>query len=62
MFESQNEFAVIEEGQIMANLDFIEPVGVVGVGFTLGSCFVGIPLVGVPVEERTVAIRLWYCR
>jgi hypothetical protein len=62
MFESQNEIGVVDVEQLMANFDFREPVGVAGVGFAVGSCFVGIPLVGVPVEERSVGIRLWYCR
>lgn len=62
MFESENEFEVIEVRAVMADLGFIEPVGVIGLGFTLGSCFIGIPLAGVPVEERTAVISLWVCR
>lgn len=62
MFESQNKLGVIDEVQIMADLKFKEAVGVLGVGLTVGSCFVGIPLIGIPVEERSVAVRLWYCR
>jgi hypothetical protein len=51
-----------EEAPLMANLDFREPAGVLGLGFTIGSCFVGIPLAGIPVEERRTAITLFYCR
>lgn len=51
-----------EEVPLMADLDFREPAGVLGLGFTIGSCFVGIPLAGIPVEDRSAAITLFYCR
>ena len=62
MFESEGGPEVVEAPEVLADLDFREPVGVAGIGFTIGSCFIGIPIVGVPVEERSVAVRLWVCR
>ena len=34
---------------------------VIGLGATIGGCFVGIPLFGIPVEERTVGVTLIFC-
>ena len=62
MFESEGGPEAVEAPDVLADLDFREPVGVAGIGFTIGSCFIGIPIIGVPVEERTVAVRLWVCR
>ena len=63
MFRPDSDAGVTnEEVPLMANLDFREPAGVLGLGFTIGSCFVGIPLAGIPVEERSAAITLFYCR
>ena len=60
MFRQSNEF-VPKEQQPVADLHFKPELHVVGLGFKIGSCFVGVPLVGVPVEERTVGIRLFVC-
>lgn len=61
MFQQTNEFVPKDERPVLANLNFKPEIHVVGLGVTIGSCFVGLPLVGVPVEERTVAIRLFVC-
>lgn len=63
MFQPRSDGGITrEEVPLMANLDFRDPAGVLGLGFTIGSCFVGIPLAGIPVEERSTAITLFYCR
>lgn len=54
--------AAREEEPLLANLKFREPAGVLGLGLTIGSCFIGIPIAGIPVEERSTAITLFYCR
>jgi hypothetical protein len=61
MFEPANEFVVKEEEPVISDLRFIPRIHVVGLGVTIGSCFIGIPLAGVPVEQRTVAISLVVC-
>jgi hypothetical protein len=61
MFEPANEFVVKEEEPVISDLRFIPRIHVVGLGVTIGSCFIGIPLAGVPVEQRTVAISLFVC-
>ena len=63
MFHAGSDSGAVSDIQpLMADLDFREPAGVLGLGFTFGSCFVGIPLAGIPVEERSTAITLFYCR
>lgn len=61
MFESANEFVVQEEEPTLSDLRFIPRIHVVGLGVTIGSCFIGLPFAGVPVEQRTVAITLFVC-
>ncbi len=60
MFKPEDEF-VPREDPVLPNFRFKPQVRVAGLGFTVGSCFIGIPLVGVPVEERTVGVRLFVC-
>ena len=63
MFKPVDDAGVVrEEEPLLANLNFREPAGVLGVGLTFGSCFIGIPIAGIPVEERSTAITLFYCR
>jgi hypothetical protein len=62
MFQPDDDFKVNELVPILADFNFREPVGILGLGFTIGSCFIGIPLLGVPVEERSVGITLVICR
>ena len=61
MFEPANEFVVQEEEPVIPDLRFIPRIHVVGLGVTIGSCFIGLPFAGVPVEQRTVAITLFVC-
>lgn len=60
MFEP-GEFVAQEEAPVMSGVQFRPQVHVLGLGLTIGSCFIGIPLLGVPVEQRTVAINLFVC-
>lgn len=61
MFVPTGGMVSIEEEPAIPDFRFRPRVYVAGLGMTIGSCFVGIPFVGVPVEQRTVAIRLFVC-
>ena len=61
MFQPEREPALRELDPILPNFRFKPQVYVAGLGITIGSCFVGIPIIGVPVEQRTVAISLFVC-
>jgi hypothetical protein len=61
MFEPVGDFVVREEEPVISDFRFRPQIHVVGLGVTIGSCFIGIPLAGVPVEQRTVAINLVVC-
>ena len=62
MFRPEADFSMVEEEPLLTGIRFREPVGVIGLGFTIGSCFIGIPVAGVPVEQRSTAITLFVCR
>jgi len=61
MFQPASDFGVKEQDPIISDFRFKPQIHVVGLGVTIGSCFLGIPLAGVPVEQRTVAISLFVC-
>lgn len=61
MFRPVDEYVPGEAEPVLAGLRFKPEIHVFGLGLTIGSCFVGLPLLGVPVEERSVAIRLFVC-
>lgn len=61
MFQPAGQIVFEEQEPVLPDFQFKPQVHVAGIGFTVGSCFIGLPLVGVPVEERTVAIRLFVC-
>jgi hypothetical protein len=50
-----------EPDPIISDLRFKPQIHVAGIGFAIGSCFIGIPIVGVPVEQRSVAITVFVC-
>lgn len=62
MFEDTGEFDFREPETVIADREFRVPLGVLGIGLTIGGCFFGIPLAGIPVEERTVGPNVIYCR
>ena len=61
MFKPTSDLVVRGEEPAIPDFRFTPEIHVVGLGLTIGSCFIGIPLVGVPVEQRTVAINLFVC-
>ena len=61
MFQPESEHVLREQDPIIPNFRFKPQVHVAGLGITIGSCFIGIPILGVPVEERTAAISLFVC-
>jgi hypothetical protein len=61
MFQSAGSFVPKQQEPIIPDFQFKPQVHVGGLGVTIGSCFIGLPIVGVPVEERTVAIGLFVC-
>lgn len=62
MFADTGEFEFEEPPTIIDDVKFRVPVGVLGVGVTIGGCFIGIPLAGIAVEERTVGVSIIYCK
>lgn len=61
MFQPTDEFVPNDQEPLLADLRFKPELHVVGLGFKIGSCFIGLPLIGVPVEERSAAIRIFVC-
>jgi len=61
MFQPTSDFVVKEAEPVISNFQFRPQIHVAGLGLTIGSCFIGIPLVGVPVEQRSVAITIFVC-
>lgn len=61
MFEPGEELVLKDETPVIADLRFVPEIHVLGLGFTLGSCFFGVPIAGVPVEQRSAAITLIVC-
>lgn len=61
MFKDTGEFDVHEPETVMAESKFRVPLGVLGIGITIGGCFFGIPLAGIPVERRTAGPTVIYC-
>lgn len=62
MFKGTGEFAIREPPTVIADREFRVPLGVLGIELTIGGCFFGIPLAGIPVEERTVGPTVIFCR
>jgi len=61
MFQPEGDYESRQQEPIIPDFRFKPQVHVAGLGMTIGSCFIGLPIVGVPVEDRTVAIRLFVC-
>ena len=59
MFEPGEKLALNEIEPILADFTFKRRV--VGLGFSLGYCFIGFPIAGVPVEDRAINITLFTC-
>ena len=61
MFERADGPSFTDAEPVIADLRFVPEIHVLGLGLTIGSCFVGVPIAGVPVEQRNVAITLFVC-
>jgi len=61
MFKDIGEFDFQEPATIIADREFRVPVGVLGIGITIGGCFIGIPLAGIPVDRRSAGPNVIYC-
>ena len=61
MFRPAEENLSLEEEPVLSDLQFIPQIHVFGLGVTIGSCFIGLPLVGVPVEKRSTMITFFVC-
>lgn len=61
MFEPEDDIVLIDEEPLLSDIRFIQRSRVLGLGFNFGSCFFGIPIAGVPVENRSVAVTLFVC-
>ena len=61
MFQPAPNLNAGKANPALPDFRFKPQIHVVGLGVTIGSCFFGVPLVGVPVEQRTVAITLFVC-
>lgn len=55
MFKPDKSFEVTEEEPLLANIRFRRPVGVLGLGITIGGCFIGLPIAGVPLDKRSTS-------
>ena len=62
LFKAGDDAPLNLNAQLLPDYRFRNPVGVLGLGLSFGQCFVGIPLAGIPVENRTAAITIFYCR
>jgi len=61
MFQPADDMVVTDEEPILAEIQFKYRSRVVGLGINIGPCFFGIPIAGVPVEERSIAITVFVC-
>jgi hypothetical protein len=61
MFQPANDIVVKDEEPLMSDIRFKRRSRVVGLGINVGSCFIGIPIAGIPVEERSIGITVFVC-
>ena len=54
-FVAQNDEAVVDD------VEFVVRSRVFGIGLNIGRCFIGVPIAGVPVEDRTGHITVFVC-
>lgn len=55
MFKPDKSFEVTDEEPLLANIRFRRPAGVLGLGLAIGECFIGLPIVGVPLDKRSTS-------
>lgn len=61
MFQPANDTVVKDIEPLLADIPFKRRSRVIGLGINIGSCFIGIPIAGVPVEERSIGITIFLC-
>jgi len=61
MFQPANDTVVTDIEPLLADIPFKRRSRVIGLGINIGSCFIGIPIAGVPVEERSIGITIFLC-
>lgn len=61
MFQPNSDRLIEDEEPLLSDIRFKRYSRVLGIGLNVGSCFIGIPIAGVPVEKRSVAITLFIC-
>jgi len=61
MFQPANDTVVKDIEPLLADIPFKRRSRVIGLGINIGSCFFGIPIAGVPVEERSIGITIFLC-
>lgn len=61
MFQPADDIEMMDEGPLLSNIRFIQRSRVLGLGFNFGSCFFGIPIAGVPVEDRSIGPTIFVC-
>jgi hypothetical protein len=61
MFQPGDTFVLQDEEPLLADFRFVYRSRVVGLGLNIGRCFIGIPIAGVPVEQRSGAITIFVC-
>jgi hypothetical protein len=60
MFKPASDFVVREEEPAIPDFRFKPEIHVVGLGLTIGSCFIGIPIAGVP-SRATYSGYKYFC-
>lgn len=61
MFQPANDIAVMDKEPVLSDVRFKRRSRVMGLGINIGSCFIGIPVAGVPVDDRSGAITVFVC-
>jgi hypothetical protein len=61
MFQPGEQIVLLDEEPLLADFQFVHRSRVIGLGLNIGSCFFGIPIAGVPVEQRSGAITIFVC-
>ena len=61
MFDPGEERVFQAEDPVIADFRFVPEIHVLGLGITIGSCFIGLPFAGVPVDQRSTLITLFVC-
>jgi hypothetical protein len=61
MFQPADDIQMLDEEPLLSNIRFIQRSRVFGLGFNFGSCFFGIPIAGVPVEDRSIGPTIFVC-